>query len=149
MSTLLARSVHIQNPIPIEGYTIFSCGNTAYAIWEDGNVWNITQGKYLKPDIDKDGYFILSIGNKKTKLHRLMLFIYKGAPTHGQQARHLDGNPANNSRLNLTWGTATENWLDRINHGRGTGRAKAPWNSFPENHHKRIGNEQSNSNTDA
>jgi DNA invertase Pin-like site-specific DNA recombinase len=34
------------------------------------------------------------------------------------ECRHLDGNPHNNSRSNLEWGTRRANYLDKVSHGR-------------------------------
>lgn len=59
--------------------------------------------------------------NKKQKklfIHRLMLLTFIGAPPcENAHARHLDGDPLNNSLFNLRWGTPKENVLDRWTHG--------------------------------
>lgn len=40
-----------------------------------------------------------------------------GTRDKNQETRHLDGNRANNRLDNLIWGTKTENYADRHNHG--------------------------------
>ncbi len=51
-------------------------------------------------------------------VHRLMLLAFCGPPAANQEARHLDGNPANNAIGNLRWGTSGENSADALRHGR-------------------------------
>ena len=80
----------------------------------------IGKEKYLKPDIDKDGYFIYTLSSKKFKAHRLTLETFKGSsPEDKTQCRHLDGNPSNNYIENLQWGTQSENENDKLLHGTG------------------------------
>ncbi len=58
--------------------------------------------------------------NGKTKtpwVHDLVLLAFSGPMPLGQEARHLDGNPQNNRKDNLTWGTPTENAADKERHG--------------------------------
>ena len=50
-------------------------------------------------------------------LHILVLTAFDGPCPAGLECRHLDGNPANNRRDNLKWGTPTENAADRDRHG--------------------------------
>ena len=47
-----------------------------------------------------------------------MLIVFNREPLHGEQGRHLDGDPSNNSIKNLEWGSGKDNWTDRRNHGR-------------------------------
>ena len=53
----------------------------------------------------------------KVWTHRAILMAFRGLPGPGQEARHLDGNPANNHIDNLAWGTKAENAADKVRHG--------------------------------
>lgn len=74
-----------------------------------------------RPEITWDGHLRISFnrGGKEFKrfVHRLVLETYVGPCPPGMECRHLDGNPANNSLDNLTWGTCSENHGDSIAHG--------------------------------
>lgn len=50
-------------------------------------------------------------------VHRLVMLAFHGRRPIGMETRHLDGNPANNHRENLAYGTSAENANDRILHG--------------------------------
>lgn len=69
------------------------------------------------------GYTTLKVptGNRPVTIrrHTLVLETFKG-PANGRLARHLDGNPANDNKSNLRWGTPKENGDDTIRHGRTT-----------------------------
>jgi hypothetical protein len=57
-------------------------------------------------------------------VHRLVAEAFLGPCPPGFEARHLDGNTANNNVRNLTWGTRAENVADTDRHGqrvRGSG----------------------------
>ena len=50
-------------------------------------------------------------------VHRLVLETFVGPCPPGMEGRHSDGVPANCSLENLSWGTHSENMLDRTRHG--------------------------------
>lgn len=57
-------------------------------------------------------------GRQRTlKIHRLVLEAFVGPCPKGCEARHLNGNRADNRLTNLAWGTKTENAVDRADHG--------------------------------
>lgn len=62
---------------------------------------------------------MLSNGGKLVarKIHRLVLESFVGPKPEGAEARHVDGNPANNRLTNLCWGTHAENEKDKRLHG--------------------------------
>lgn len=78
-------------------------------------------GVALRPWRTTYGYLAISLrapGEKQTRLiHRLVLEAFVGSCPDGEQCRHLDGNPFNNSVSNLAWGTRVENAADRERHG--------------------------------
>lgn len=53
-------------------------------------------------------------------VHRLVLETFVGLRPKGCEARHLNGDPADNRLRNLCWGTRAENYVDRVKHGRAT-----------------------------
>jgi hypothetical protein len=53
----------------------------------------------------------------KAYIHRMVLLAFSGQPGLGQEGRHLDGNPHNNHKSNLQWGTRLENCNDMRIHG--------------------------------
>ena len=50
-------------------------------------------------------------------VHRLVLEAFVGPCPVGMEARHLDGDPTQCRLSNLSWGTHSENMLDRTKHG--------------------------------
>jgi hypothetical protein len=89
-----------------------------YLVYEDGSVYSTISNKFLKPDIDKYGYYsyILYINGNQihAKAHRLVAYLFLGLPNMDDddikyQVNHIDGNKANNHYSNLEWCTAEEN----------------------------------------
>ena len=81
---------------------------------------HFTQGRYLNHAVIPKGYHQVALyrgGQRKFfKVHRLVLEAFVG-PGGSLQARHLNGVPGDNRLENLTWGTASENIFDQIEHG--------------------------------
>ena len=79
---------------------------------------------------NSDGYTNVELKRKKRRVlasvHVLVLEAFTGPrPLPDSVARHLDGNPANNTLANLAWGTPAENTQDMIRHGRHVNLRKA------------------------
>lgn len=83
-----------------------------------------------------DAYGYLSValcknGSRVDRLvHHLVLEAFVGLCPEGMECRHLDGNPKNNHRTNLKWGTRQDNADDKAKHGtvadhRGEGNPRA------------------------
>jgi hypothetical protein len=68
------------------------------------------------PNRSEKGY--VRIGEKRLRVHRLVLTAFVGECPPGHMCRHLNGNPADNRLKNLRWGTQAENIKDRLKHGR-------------------------------
>lgn len=88
--------------------------------YSDGH-WQTATGRALVQGIKKrTGYRVVSLyrGNRghTRSVHRLVLEAFVGARPHGLEARHADGNPANNAATNLSWGTHLENMRDTVRH---------------------------------
>ena len=99
-------------------FKIIQVNKTSYAILKNGNIFSFGKNIFLKPDTDKDGYKVVTVGRLRIKVHRLILIAFKRHPKKNMLVRHLDGNPANNNLSNLKWGNPIENWIDRKKHGR-------------------------------
>lgn len=88
-----------------------------YAITEDGKVWGYKTQKFLKPRINKNGYFWVTLSKnnkmKNWRIHRLVAEAYIPNPNNYPHVNHLDEDKSNNTINNLQWCTAKQN----LNHG--------------------------------
>lgn len=83
--------------------------------------------RMMNPHKDSHGYYVVGLTvNGKTsyrKVHQLLLEAFVGPrPSSEHVGRHLNDNPADNSLLNLAWGTHQENKDDSVrndSHSRG------------------------------
>lgn len=87
-----------------------------------GNHFLLRRGQLLKPATDRKGYAYvhLRVGGqgRRAFVHQLVACAFIGPQQPGIQVCHSDGDPKNNSRENLRYGTPSENQLDRVRHGR-------------------------------
>lgn len=111
--------------MPIPGY------EGSYEVSDTGRVRSLDRvnhvgrklrGLILKQIDGTGGYYRVGLHRNgehtQHHVHRLVLTAFAGSPVDGLNvARHLDGNPKNNSSSNLAWGTTQENILDQIRHG--------------------------------
>jgi hypothetical protein len=134
-------------PIPVSP-------NDDYRAGSDGQIYSCT--KYagfgrkhrvpwypLKAHPNKRGYPLVSLCHENKKVtktvHRLVCMAFHGMPPQPSlQARHLDGNPANNRPENLAWGSQYENWEDRKAHGRGCEGEKHPASKLTDKEREHI-----------
>lgn len=87
------------------------------------------RGRVLSQPTRRDGYKVVNLSrenNCKTWLvHQLICFVFHGErPEWAEHVRHLDGDKSNNHADNIVYGTAAENSLDVIVHGRNHQRRK-------------------------
>lgn len=79
------------------------------------------KGRKTKKFVGYKGYVYVNLQkqnrSKSVRVHRLVLDAFKGVAAAGMIARHLDGNPENNTPDNLQWGTPSENMYDKQKHG--------------------------------
>lgn len=77
--------------------------------------------KHLKPTTSRDGYHSVKLchdgQSRRVTVHILVLTTFVGPCPSGMECRHIDGNPANNHKDNLAWGTRSENSQDKLLHG--------------------------------
>lgn len=102
-----------------------------YRVCSDGRIQSAHRngtrklGKWrdLKPSVDSKGYAGLTLCSTVTgsrwrvRVHRLVAVSFIPNPLGLPCVRHLDGNSANNSARNLSWGTYKDNENDKLNHG--------------------------------
>lgn len=89
-------------------------GYPKYQISNEGRVWSKKHQIYLKPRINKSGYYQVCMmcinGKIKTEvIHRLVAINFIPNPDNLPQVNHKDGNKLNNNIDNLEWCTAKEN----------------------------------------
>ncbi len=93
-------------------------GYSNYTIDLDGNIWSKKYKRFMKTQIDLDGYEKLQLRNDKKETRymsvgRLVGLTFIPNPENKPQIDHLDRNPLNNNYLNLRWATGLENMTNR------------------------------------
>lgn len=88
--------------------------NTNYVIYNNGALFSLKSNKFLKPNIDKDGYYLYHLnkkGQRKAfKAHRLVAEHFISlSPSVDHVVNHKDGNKQNNWVYNLEWVTRKQN----------------------------------------
>lgn len=111
----------VETWLPIPGY------ETRYDVSNEGRVrsWRPRNGHpapyVLRPSLDSDGYRIVSLCDGPTErtiaVHRLVMLAFVGPRPRGLVTRHLNGQRLNNTLVNLSYGTVSENALDSVAHG--------------------------------
>ena len=98
-------------------------GEPDFFISERGDVYSKARKKGLierKQSTNQYGYKTIRLRKNgfTYRIHREVLKAFDRMPKLGEICRHLDGNPENNHRSNLKWGTQKENAQDCLRHGR-------------------------------
>ena len=112
--------------LPVPGY------EGLYEVSDAGRLKSMrrtgTRGGIKKTPPDAAGYPQASLGNGSrqvtARIHQLVALTFLGPCPPGMEVRHLDGNPANNARVNLAYGTSAENKIDTVDHGTHWGARK-------------------------
>ena len=96
----------------------------AYAVSDDGRVFNIRSGRELKPK-DNKGYFEVTlssnVGKKHFRVHRLVYQAFVGELDDTLVIDHIDGNRKNNHQSNLRQIHTRENTNRAKSHPYGMG----------------------------
>lgn len=92
---------------------------TKYEVYDDGRVWSYKSNKFLKPHLDKDGYYQIRLtgneGKQKSYLvHRVVYESVSGEPIpEGMQVNHINEDKTDNrffENLNLLTPKENTNW---------------------------------------
>jgi len=79
------------------------------------------KGQILAPNVMPNGYLMVSMyrGSKRTAttIHRLVMDATEGPCPDGFEVCHRNGQRNDNRRVNLYYGTRSENNFDKVKHG--------------------------------
>lgn len=95
----------------IEGY------EGLYAITSCGKIWSYRSKKFLKPKVDKYGYYQVGLYKEKVEkwytVHRLVAMTYIPNPLNLETVDHIDECKTHNYINNLQWMSRAENIAKR------------------------------------
>jgi len=70
----------------------------------------LVPGKILRPGPSSSGHLSVSLGKGNSKgVHTLVLLAFVGPPPEGHESLHLNHTPSDNRKVNLRYGTRSEN----------------------------------------
>lgn len=79
-----------------------------HADLENGIIYGL-RGQKLIPCKTQNGYYTVTVNNKRQKVHRLILMAATQNSGEGLQVNHIDGDKSNNRISNLEWVDAKSN----------------------------------------
>lgn len=87
-----------------------------YYVTEEGEIYSSYSNKYLKKDLDKDGYERVSLqtieGKRKSyRVNRIVALTYIKNINNYPVVNHIDNNKRNNKVDNLEWTTVQQNTI--------------------------------------
>lgn len=89
-----------------------------YEITDDGRLYSTRSEKFLRPRMDRYGYFyyVISINSKRftIKAHRLVAMAYIPNPLNKPTVNHINGIRHDNRVSNLEWATYKEQQADPL-----------------------------------
>ena len=95
-----------------------------YEVSSAGQVRSLRSGVILKPQASgfrrryRSVWLHRNGTRKQYELQVLVAWAHIGTRPPGLETRHLDGDPTNNRLSNLSYGTASQNQYDIVDHGR-------------------------------
>jgi hypothetical protein len=91
-----------------------------YILFEDGRIHSGIHDIFLAPQVQENGYMLVTLGTEQLLVHRLVAKHFLPNPYDHPQVNHKDGNKANNQAGNLEWVSGAGN----IQHALETGLIK-------------------------
>ena len=85
-----------------------------FYVSRNGDVYSLYSNKFLKWNIDKDGYPRVDVHSKHIKIHKLVYMTWVSRDLQGLQINHRDDNKMNPALDNLYLGTQKDNIQDCI-----------------------------------
>ncbi len=110
------RGEEWRDVVGVPGYRVSSFGRVV-------SFRRYPAGKFLKPSarrnyLGKITYYAVNLGHADLRrVHHLVLEAFVGHRPHGLEGCHNNGDPADNSALNLRWDTHASNMEDSVKHG--------------------------------
>ena len=114
-----------------------------YLISSKGKIWSNNKNKWLNLNLATNGYYMVSLKNKYTTLHRLLAKTFISNPLNKREVNHKNGKKSDNRLKNLEWSTTSENMkhgfkigiikttkkqrIARSKTGKNTGKINSPW----------------------
>ena len=107
--------------------------DNVYYISNDGRIYSTMVDRFLKPQINEDGYEMIQLRAKHKKyqsmqIAKIVLATYKGMPPCNMKSptvEHINSNRRDNSIHNLKWLEHGENASCRMNKGKGETNSRA------------------------
>ena len=107
---------------PVVGYSGYEVSNQGHVrSWWNGRWGKLTEPKKLNPTINRNGYAVVNLTKdgkiKQVYVHRLVLEAFVGPCPDEMEGLHGENGPSDNSLNNLSWGTKSQNMMDRVRDG--------------------------------
>lgn len=77
--------------------------NNNYIIYSDGRIYSNISNKFLKPQINSRGYYIITLCRKIYQFHRIIAENFIPNPNNFSDINHINGNKTDNNLENLEW----------------------------------------------
>lgn len=77
--------------------------NNNYVIFSDGRIFSNISKKFLKPQINSSGYFIIKLLKKQYQFHRIIADAFIPNPNNYSDINHINGIKTDNRLQNLEW----------------------------------------------